>query len=297
MKGRARLAALTTALAAVCAAVPAWSEPPAPGYVLRFEDSFKTLSLWNGTSGVWEPSFPGATEGAGGPPPNHEAEFYVNPNYAPTRSADPFSLDGGLTITARRTPPMLLPLVQRLPFASGMITTFPSFHQTYGYFEMSAMLPAGAGLWPAFWLVPFCSHPVWPPEIDIMEMHGADPTRLYQTIHTGATGRDKPIGFERSVSDMSQGFHSYAVDWEPDTITFYFDGRETARAATPRDVHAPMYIIANLAVGGPLSWGGAPDAATEFPAKMQIAYIRVYARIATAAAVAEKADACGGGGP
>ncbi|MDB5622126.1 MAG: hypothetical protein JWR39_689, partial [Devosia sp.] len=55
----------------------------------------------------------------------------------------------------------------------------------------------------------------------------------------------------------------------------YYDGAEVFRAATPDDMHKPMYMIANLAVGG---WAGTPAAAA-FPAEMQIDYIRAYAHL------------------
>jgi beta-glucanase (GH16 family) len=37
-----------------------------------------------------------------------------------------------------------------------------------------------------------------------------------------------------------------------------------------------MYILVNLAVGGPGSWPGPPDATTPFPAVMQVDYVRAY---------------------
>jgi len=39
-------------------------------------------------------------------------------------------------------------------------------------------------------------------------------------------------------------------------------------------MHKPMYMLANLGVGG--SWPGAPDASTRFPANYSIDYIRAY---------------------
>ena len=49
---------------------------------------------------------------------------------------------------------------------------------------------------------------------------------------------------------MTTGFHTYGVDWEPDTITWYFDGQKVFQTATPIDLNKPMYMIADLAVGG-----------------------------------------------
>jgi Ca2+-binding RTX toxin-like protein len=77
------------------------------------------------------------------------------------------------------------------------------------------------------------------------------------------------------VADTSAGFHTYGVDWEPDFITWYVDGQQVFQTATPADMNKPMYMIANLAVGG--DWPGSPDGSTTFPATMQIDYIRAYA--------------------
>ena len=67
-------------------------------------------------------------------------------------------------------------------YLSGIITSYDSFKMTHGYVEAKAKLPAGQGLWPAFWMLP--THYVENvPEIDVMEFLGHDPTRLYNTYH------------------------------------------------------------------------------------------------------------------
>src|SRR6185312_9425288 len=69
----------------------------------------------------------------------------------------------------------------------------------------------------------------------------------------------------------------YGVDWEPDFITYYFDGQQVYQTATPPDMNVPMYMIANLAVGG--AWPGNADATTPFPANMNVDWIRAYSSL------------------
>jgi beta-glucanase (GH16 family) len=144
----------------------------------------------------------------------------------------------------------------------------------YGYFEISAKMPRGAGLWPAFWLLP--ENGTWPPEIDVVEQIGI-PTTIHQTIHYVSGGERAAKGTPITVADTTAGFHTYAVDWEPATITIYFDGHPTSSWPTPPDMKQPMYILINLAVGGASSWPGPPDSSTAFPANMFIDYVRAFA--------------------
>jgi beta-glucanase (GH16 family) len=256
-------------LAAILLAVAptrAFAKPPYAGTSMTFDEAFHTFE-WSPTgSQRWMTRFPYGGDAQRTLTENEE-EYYSDA----TVGVDPFALhDGMLTITAE-------PHANRggKPYTSGLITTYRSFKQLYGYFEMRAKLPAGPGLWPAFWLLP--TDGSWPPEIDVMEVLGKEPDVLYVTSHTNQTGAHTYVTTPVRVADMSLDFHVFGVDWEPETITWYFDDREVARVPTPADMHKPMYMLVNLAVGGPRSWPGAPNARTRFPVQMVINWIRVYA--------------------
>lgn len=240
---------------------------------LTFSDEFNTLSLWNGTSGTWSTKYPFAPVEGGSLPSNGEQEWYINSMYAPTTSVRPWTVSNGiLTLTAQPASSSIQPLIGGYQYTSGMINTYNSFSQTYGYFEMRAQLPEGQGLWPAFWLLQ--TDMSWPPEIDVMEVLGHDMTTLYTAAHTNQTGTHTSQGGTIKVPDLSAGYHTYGVNWQADYITYYFDGVEVWKTATPADMHEPMYMIANLAVGG--YWPGMVDGTTPFPAEMKIDYIRAY---------------------
>lgn len=199
-------------------------------------------------------------------PTNSEAEFYSDAS----AGTNPFSVsaNGVLTITA--TPTTSAP--SGLTHTSGLITTQTSCVQTYGYFEMRADLPEGQGFWPAFWLLQ--ANGDWPPEIDVMEMFGNSTTSLMVNTHTDATGTHTQAGATVPLADLSAGYHTFGVSWRPDKISFYLDGTLVYETATPDDMHRPMYMLANLAVGSAASASGA--AGSSASASMQIDYIRAY---------------------
>lgn len=238
---------------------------PGPDMHLTFESHFDRAHVSFGDSDDW------MTKGAYGARTlanNKEAEYYSDASVG----ANPFTVSGGmLTITASRGKNP-----EGLPFNSGMLTTFRSFHQLYGYFELRARLPAGAGLWPAFWLLP--EDGAWPPEIDVMEQLGNNPRTIFVGTHSIVGGPNVATTTAVGVADTSKGFHVFAVDWEANEITWYFDDKPVLRQHTPADLHSPMYLIVNLAVGGRGSWPGPPTRATVFPARLLVDYIRVYGR-------------------
>ena len=110
-------------------------------------------------------------------------------------------------------------------------------------------------------------------EIDVMEALDGDPSTAYITIHHAAINKSQ--GFTKVGTDLSDGFHTYGVDWEPGYVTWYLDGESVATCTNPSLIpHQPMYLIMNLAVGG--NWGGPPNGSTQFPATMDVDYVRVW---------------------
>ncbi|MER8528424.1 family 16 glycosylhydrolase [Mesorhizobium sp. M1272] len=239
---------------------------------LTFSDEFNTLDLWNGSSGTWDSNFWWGAANGSSLTSNKELQWYIDTNYAPTRSVSPFSVeDGVLSITAARAPAAIQPYINDYKYTSGLLTTYESFAQTYGYFEIRADMPEKQGVWPAFWLLPAdCS---WPPELDVVEMLGQDPNKLILTSHSNETGTHTTVSSTAYAAD-TEGFHTYGVLWTEDELVWYFDDVEVARAATPSDMHDPMYMLVDLAVGG---LAGAPADGLATPAEMQIDYIHAYA--------------------
>ncbi len=244
---------------------------PTPAPHLVFDDEFNTfVSSPDGSQG-WMTSLPYGGEAARTLSGNHEAEYYSDSSVG----KNPFKDRGGvLTITASPAAPGSNPY--GLPYDSGIITTFKSFAMTYGMFEVRAELPAGQGLWPAFWLLPASDQ--YTSELDVFEQLGNDPNTIYATTH-GSTAGNWNTDFQTlNVANTSTGFHTYGVDWEPKTVTFLVDDKVVATAPTPASMNQPMYMLLNLAVGGAGSWPGAASASA-IPATMKIAWVKAYATL------------------
>ncbi len=236
-----------------------------------FSDDFNTLQLRSGSEGIWDAKYWWAPEEGATLEDNGELQWYINPSYEPTSSVNPFSIANGvLTITAEQTPEEISDEINGYAYTSGMLTTHASFAQTYGYFEIRADMPDDQGVWPAFWLLP--EDGSWPPELDVVEMRGQDPNTVHVTVHSNETGEQTSVSSAVSVSD-TEGFHTYGVLWEEDEIVWYIDDVAVARADTPSDMHEPMYMLVNLAVGG---MAGTPGDDLADGSEMKIDYIRAY---------------------
>lgn len=175
--------------------------------------------------------------------------------------------------------------LNRQPYLSGIITSYNSFRFKYGRVEMRARMPAGKGLWSAFWLLNAYYKQDEPsdPEIDIIEAIGDRTTTANQAYHymvdldgDGFYKDRKSVENRSFINDFSADFHTYSVDWSKGLLIYYVDGVEVKRIEGDLVSDEQMYVIANLAVGG---WFPGPaDETTPFPAKFEIDYIRVYQR-------------------
>lgn len=268
--------------------MPSWRHGPMPWPAVSRPFDDKDFVLSAGLMSGLRPPF-ATTDGmdAAWASLPHEEEAYPDGDAMRHLSLNPFSIrNDALVITASGMPAAAaatLPGDMARRYVSGAFNTYP-FSQTYGYFEITARVLHGAGLWPAFWLLPVDQG--WPPEIDVAEILGDDSRTAYASLHSkdAAWVRAEPRSYNDSTttdkaangSDLSQDFHRYAVDWQPRTITFYLDDAVVARRSTPADMHKPFYLIVNLAVGGPGSWPGAPNQQTVFPASLTIHSIRIW---------------------
>lgn len=168
---------------------------------------------------------------------------------------------------------------------SARLITKGRFDFRHGRVEARALLPVGSGLWSAIWMLGSDIDEVgWPGcgEIDVMENLGADPGRVFGTVHCPAHSGSNGVSGEATRRPTPPGtYRLFAVDWAPGSIIWSVDGREY-HSVSPAQLGAswvfdhPFYLLVNLAVGGTL--GGALGEDTRFPAEFKLDYLRVYSR-------------------
>ena len=207
---------------------------------------------------------------------NDELQYYVDSLNAPDFGFSPFSLDcNTLTITAIETPADMSVRANGKSYLSGVVTSAGNFDMTYGYIEARASVPAGTGLWPAFWMLSreFID---LKPQLFIMEADGGKTDSVFHNYNYHDTnGNLRSAGqWEVQQDDLSKGFHTYAVSWNKEELVFYIDGQPRYRIIGENVSSQAMYLVVNLAVGG--VWTGSPDSTTTLPAEYKIDYIRAY---------------------
>ena len=295
IRNQKRLAALTAALIAASlwpAAIPAAAAPlPAgkenapmetnqpsqtlsyEGYTLRWEDNFDGTELnrqdWNVE--LHEPGWV-----------NNELQSYVD------SPENIYLQDGSLVLK----PVEIQNPDGTVSYTSGRVNTQNKHDFKYGIFEARAKVPEGQGFLPAFWMMPTNEnlYGQWPRcgEIDIMEVLGNDTTRSYGTLHYGNPHSQSQAGCTLTEGNFSDEYHTFAVEWLPDRISWYVDGQlihtendwysateGQGEITYPAPFDQPFYIILNLAVGG--NWPGNPDETTDIAGSaFYIDYVRVY---------------------
>ncbi len=138
----------------------------------------------------------------------------------------------------------------------GAVGTQGRFMTTYGYFECRAQLQKSLGNWAAFWIqsseIAKGEDPgKYGVEIDIMEHFkkmGKD--IVSHNIHWAYGPNQQTVGALESKRDgVSEGFHTFSVEWTPEKYAFFVDGYkyyELIHAIS----HIDEYIILSMELPG-----------------------------------------------
>jgi hypothetical protein len=230
-----------------------------PGLNLVWNEDFSGKTL---NSSVW------TNETGGGGWGNNELQNYTN------SSNNTFLSGGFLIIEARKE------LSGVRDYSSARIISKDKKTFTYGRIDIRAKLPKGQGIWPALWMLGNnISQIGWPAcgEIDIMELLGHEPQKVYGTIHWGPQGGSSiHIGGNFSLTNgfFSDSFHVFSLKWEQNQLITLVDNVPFFTGAKSDPFDKPFFFIMNVAVGG--NWPGNPDGTTLFPQRMIVDYIKVF---------------------
>lgn len=208
---------------------------------------------------------------------NSEQQYYSQDNVSVN--------NGALKITARRENK------GGKAYTSARIRTANKVAFTYGRIEAKIKLPPYQGLWPAFWMLPdTTTYGNWPNsgEIDIMEAKGRLPNETSAAIHFANNNNQHAYNtgtcdLNQTLSSNMKDWHTYAVEWESDSLFFYVDdicffgskcnqySGVQGNSGQPFDKN--FHILLNLAVGGMFDNYINPND-SDLPASMEVDYVR-----------------------
>jgi len=145
---------------------------------------------------------------------------------------------------------------------------FSSAPVSYGYAEARLMLPAGQGLWPAFWSLGSNITSVnWPVcgEIDTLEGYGTMAS-AFGAIHGADYAKNAAYAYNVKTTPtggLAGSWHVFAVSKTSTAISWYLDGvryatiyRSAMTAGQDWPFDQSQYLLLNLAIGG--TGGGTP---------------------------------------
>ncbi|MBR4083695.1 MAG: family 16 glycosylhydrolase [Lachnospiraceae bacterium] len=151
-----------------------------------------------------------------------------------------------------------------------------AFVQEFGYWEARYKYTKSSGINNSFWMVSDGEHDNQWYELDVCEGHYAN--KINTNLHEYATqnGNGKTTHSERYTTayDLAADYHTYAVEWTPEYMKFYFDGQLIHTKNNPLESGRMSYARLSSAV---LSWAGAIDPSADGTAQI-VDYVRVYQR-------------------
>lgn len=231
---------------------------------------------------------------------NNEQQAYVDTDETIYVAAAPDETNAEnkvLVLHPRHRPGYTTADGQRFDFISGRIDTRDKFDFQYGAAEARVLLPRGAGVWPAFWIL---GYDRWPGsgEIDVMEYVGETDWVSAGVHGPGYSGESGLVNkFFFSEREDAPSWHTYSVHWAPDSIVFKVDGLVVYRVTRPMvdffgswEFDNRKYLILNAALGGTYPYKtngvqtpyyGLPaatvDLISEEAVKVAVDWVRVWA--------------------
>ncbi|MBP3329798.1 MAG: glycoside hydrolase family 16 protein [Clostridia bacterium] len=163
-----------------------------------------------------------------------------------------------------------------------------SFSQKFGYFECRCILPAGADIWSAFWLMNEGvynedGHGRDGTEIDIFESDRYGKKYLNNAVSSnlhfdGYNEAHQMMGAKEFLikNNPYEEFNTYGLEWNENEYIFYINGKETFRTDFGGVSQNEEYLILSVEMRGengiPSDRKNAPGEETQFI----VDYVKVY---------------------
>ena len=154
------------------------------------------------------------------------------------------------------------------PYSGALINSDPARHRggfqyVYGVVEAQQFAIAADGAqianWPAVWT----DGQSWPTDGEDDVMEGLDGL-VCATFHD----RQDVNGHSICDTKITAGWHTFASNWEPGSVTYYYDGRVIG-TVTRGVTSAPMYLVLDNTVHSGESTDTKPDS-------LRVKYVRVW---------------------
>jgi len=166
---------------------------------------------------------------------------------------------------------------------SGQYYGGEGYEQAYGYFEVSCILPKGAGLNPAFWLLGegmFTDVTTGKTgcEIDVFETRTNQNKEkkwvgsVYNTIHYGSYDQYHKSEMQGHfyADNPYEEFNTYGLEWSESEYIWYINGVESARTSFGGVCEVPLYLILSICVDDYV-FGN-----KDLPSEFIVDYVRAY---------------------
>ncbi|MBQ7596831.1 MAG: glycoside hydrolase family 16 protein, partial [Clostridia bacterium] len=183
-------------------------------------------------------------------------------------------------------------------YYSAVLTTNGKFEQCYGYYEVRCILPAGTGLWSAFWMMNEGVYNIDGAgndgtEVDIFEsMYYKDHWWGGDAVISGIVfdgygeaRQGDSIGKFFIENDPYKEYNTYGLEWNEDEYIFYINGHETGRLSKGGVSDNPEYLLLSVEIAGHDGIADADRHGTgkithtpekNWPVEFKVDYVRCY---------------------
>jgi len=173
------------------------------------------------------------------------------------------------------------------PYLTAGVTSKGKYAFKYGKVQIRARFKSAHGAWPALWMLGAEGRCPANGEIDLME-HLNFEDMVHQTVHSEYTEKidqtDTPK-ISGTAMITRDDWNTYGCEWDEDKIVFtvndtpaYTYLRLPQKGEKQWPFNQPFYFILSMQIGGKWVNKSGPTNSADYPAGMEVKWVRVYSR-------------------